>query len=137
MDSCIFCKIGKGEIPVAKVYEDERTLAFLDIHPIAPGHTLVIPKAHAEEFIDMNDEDAAAVALTMKKVGALIKKTFGPPRVGSLTKGFDVAHTHVQLFPMTNGNDIIAAKYGPHFPPEAPIAELMALAEKMKTGHSA
>ena len=135
MDSCIFCKIANGEVPAAKVYEDDRVIAFLDMHPMTEGHTLVVPKAHSEEFIEMEDEDATAVALAMKKVGVLIKKTFNPPRVGILTKGFDVSHTHVQLFPMMDGHDIVAAKYGPHFPPAVTLDELSAVAEKMR--HSA
>lgn len=135
MDSCIFCKIANGEVPAAKVYEDERVVAFLDMHPMVPGHTLVVPKAHSEEFIFMDDEDAQAVALAVKKVGSTLKKMFSPPRVGILTKGFDVAHTHVQIYPMPEGNFIVAPKYGGHFPPEADPAELNELAEKMR--HSA
>ncbi len=82
--SCIFCKIGRREIPTPVIYEDERTIAFVDLKPMSPGHSIVIPKAHAGTFMDMTDEDTAAVALAVRKVGTMIKKTFNPPKVGVL-----------------------------------------------------
>ena len=68
MEDCIFCKIVKGEIPSTKVYEDDQVLAFEDINPISKGHTLIIPKAHAENLWEISDEDLTAVHLASKKV---------------------------------------------------------------------
>ncbi len=71
---CVFCKVVKGELPAYKVYEDEKTLAFLDIYPVYKGHTLVVPKVHTENISDISESDLAAVAATSKKVAELLKK---------------------------------------------------------------
>ena len=67
---CIFCRIASGELPASVVYEDERTIAFLDIQPINPGHVLVIPKVHAESLVELSPEDAAQ----MMRVGQLMDR---------------------------------------------------------------
>lgn len=72
-EECIFCKIVRGEIPSNKVYEDEHTLAFLDINPRNPGHTLVIPKKHHEQIFTLSDQEGAAIFSSVKKVAALVK----------------------------------------------------------------
>lgn len=99
MADSIFTKIIKGEIPSHKIYEDELTLAFLDIHPKTPGHTLVIPKKQIDEFQDMPDQDYQAVMNTVKKVAGRIKAVLRPRRVGVEIMGMDVAHAHVHVFP--------------------------------------
>jgi histidine triad (HIT) family protein len=101
MPDSIFTKIIKGEIPCHKVYEDERTLAFLDIHPSVPGHTLVIPKAQVEFLWDLSQDDYAAVMATVKKLGAHLRERLGVPYVGIKVIGVDVPHTHVHLIPFT------------------------------------
>jgi histidine triad (HIT) family protein len=68
MSDCIFCKIARGEIPSYKVYEDERTFAFLDINPVNAGHTLVVPKNHASKISEAHEDDLVALAKTLKKV---------------------------------------------------------------------
>ena len=68
MDDCIFCKIVKGEIPSFKVYEDEKVFAFEDINPISPGHTLIIPKRHAQDLWEISGDDLTAVHLASKDV---------------------------------------------------------------------
>ena len=68
MEDCIFCKIVKGEIPSFKVYEDHQVLAFADINPISPGHTLIIPKNHAANLMEISEEDLMAVHRASKKV---------------------------------------------------------------------
>lgn len=98
MDS-IFTKIIKGEIPCHKVYEDELTLAFLDIHPVAPGHTLVIPKKQVEFVWDLDDEDYRAVMDATKKIALRLRETLGAAYVGERIVGVDVPHAHVQLIP--------------------------------------
>ncbi len=74
MDDCIFCKIAKGEIPSQKVYEDDTVVAFLDIHPKAPGHTLLIPRAHYHWFTDMPDELSDKVFRAAKRVALELKE---------------------------------------------------------------
>ena len=76
-ETCVFCKIIAGEIPADKVYEDADTLAFLDIRPNSPGHTLVVPKKHSENLYDMDDHHLAAVMRTAQKVAIAVKKAVG------------------------------------------------------------
>lgn len=97
----IFTKIIKGEIPCHKIYEDDKTLAFLDIHPIQPGHTLVIPKKQVEFVWDLPDEDYQAVMATAKKVAKRLREALNVPYVGEQVIGVDVPHAHVQLIPFT------------------------------------
>src|SRR5437660_2164632 len=78
----IFTKIIKGEIPSHKVYEDDRTFAFLDIHPVQPGHTLVIPKKQIEFVWDLPDEDYMAVMLAAKKIARRMREVLGVRYVG-------------------------------------------------------
>jgi len=108
MDSCIFCKIIKGEIPSTKVYEDADTVAFLDIKPVNPGHTLVIPKKHYVNIHDMQDEMVGKVAIAAKKVSDAILK-IGAKGVNikmnnGKAAGQDVFHAHVHVMPRY-GND--------------------------------
>ncbi len=102
MEDSIFTKIIKGEIPCHKIYEDERTFAFLDIHPKTPGHTLVIPKKQVEFLWDLEDEDYHAVMATAKKVALRIREVFKPPYVGELVVGDEVPHTHVHVYQFAN-----------------------------------
>lgn len=95
----IFTKIINGEIPCHKVYEDEKTLAFLTINPVHPGHTLVIPKTEVDHLWDLPDDDYQAVMATVKKVGQRIREVLKPNRVGVHVSGTEVPHAHVHLFP--------------------------------------
>jgi histidine triad (HIT) family protein len=99
MEPSIFTKIVRGEIPSHKLYEDERTFAFLDIHPVQPGHALIIPKKQVEFVWDLDDEDYAAVMATAKKVALRLRDVLGAKYVGELIMGVDVPHAHVQLIP--------------------------------------
>lgn len=74
---CVFCQIISGEIPSYKVYEDERTLAFLDQHPVRPGHTLVVTKIHYANLEEISEEDLGTLIVTVKKVGSLLKSKLG------------------------------------------------------------
>jgi len=101
---CVFCKIIKGEIPAEKVYEDENYLAFLDIHPLSPGHTLVIPKKHYRWVWDLPagrqvSPNAGTYFETTKKIAQAIQKTFGTEQVFSKIIGDEVFHAHIWLFP--------------------------------------
>lgn len=99
MADSIFTKIIKGEIPSHKIYEDDKTLAFLDIHPVQPGHVLVIPKKETEFIWDLPDEDYQALMATVKKVGSRIQEVLRPRRVGVGVESLGVPHAHIHVFP--------------------------------------
>jgi histidine triad (HIT) family protein len=104
MEGCVFCKIVKGELPSFKVYEDDRVLAFADIHPISPGHTLVIPKKHAENLYEIAAEDLAAIHFASQKIAEALRKALNPSGIAALQlngKGANqvVMHYHLHLVP--------------------------------------
>jgi histidine triad (HIT) family protein len=104
MEDCIFCKIVKGELPSFKIYEDEKVFAFEDINPLAPGHTLVIPKAHAANIWEISEEDLAAIHIAAKKIAHAIQDTFKPAGVATLQLNGRavnqlVMHYHLHLIP--------------------------------------
>lgn len=98
MEESIFTKIINGEIPCHKIYEDDKTFAFLDIHPKTPGHTLIVPKKQVEFLWDLDDEDYDAVMRAAKKVARRIKKVLDFEYVGEMVFGIEVPHTHVHVF---------------------------------------
>ena len=102
MSETIFSKIIAGTIPCHKVYEDEKTLAFLDINPIQPGHTIVISKLPANYVWDLPQSDYEALMETVKKVALRLKSVTGQTYVGEKIIGVDVPHAHVQLIPFTS-----------------------------------
>ena len=108
MEDCIFCKIVAGEIPSTRIYEDDRVFAFADINPITDGHTLIIPKAHAENIFEMSADDMAAVARAAKKLAHAIQTALNPDGIACLQlngKGVNqlVMHYHYHLIPRPEG----------------------------------
>jgi len=101
MEDSIFTKIIKGEIPCHKIYEDEKTLAFLDIHPVQPGHTLVIPKKQVEYVWDLEAEDYQALMATTQKIAQHTRSVLNVPYIGSQIVGVDVPHAHVHIIPFS------------------------------------
>jgi len=95
----IFTRIISGEIPSYKIYEDEKTYAFLDINPETKGHTLVVPKAEVDKIYELGDEDYQALWAAVKKVAAHMEEVTGR-RVVMKVVGTDVPHAHVHLMPM-------------------------------------
>ncbi|MDO4979057.1 MAG: HIT domain-containing protein [Candidatus Saccharibacteria bacterium] len=122
--SSIFSKIIAGEIPCYKIYEDEKTFAFLDIHPETEGHTLVIPKNEVDKIYDLPEKDYAALMNTVKKLSAHLEKVTGR-RILWKVIGTDVPHAHVHLTPYDetwhHGREL-------HFTDE----EMQAIADKLK-----
>ncbi|MCR5699989.1 MAG: HIT domain-containing protein [Candidatus Saccharibacteria bacterium] len=94
----IFTQIIKGEIPCYKIYEDDKTFAFLDIHPETLGHTLVIPKLEVDKIYDLPDEDYQALMATVKKLSQHLEKQLGQRTLWKVI-GTDVPHAHVHLTP--------------------------------------
>jgi histidine triad (HIT) family protein len=103
----IFTKIAKGEIPAYKVAEDENFLAFLDISPVAKGHTLVIPKKEVDYLFDLDDELYSGLLLFAKKTAVGLKKAIPCIKVGVLVLGLEVPHAHIHLIPMQNEADVL------------------------------
>jgi len=108
MEDCIFCKIVKGDIPCFKVYEDDRVLAFEDVNPISEGHTLIIPKVHAENIWEISRQDLNAIHLASKKVADAINEVLNPAGVAVLQlngRGVNqvVMHYHLHLIPRVSG----------------------------------
>jgi len=101
-NDCVFCKIIKGEIPSYKVYEDEHFFAFLDINPVGPGHTQVIPKKHYRWVWDV--ENAGDYFEVVKKIALAQKKAFGADFVRSQIYGEEVPHAHIWVWPEATGN---------------------------------
>lgn len=97
--SSVFSKIVQGEIPCYKIYEDDKTLAFLDIHPESKGHVLVIPKLEVDKIYDLPDADYQALMSTVKKLSQHLEKQLGA-RILWKVVGTDVPHAHVHLMPL-------------------------------------
>ena len=128
----IFAKIIRGEIPAHKVYEDDKTLAFMDIMPRTEGHTLVIPKAASRNMLDIGEDDLCALMKTVRKVARAVKKAYGAD--GVLIQQFNepaagqvIFHTHVHILPRFEGVPL-----KPHTGEMADNGALTASAEKIR-----
>jgi len=109
MEPSIFTRIIRGDIPSHKVYEDEKTLAFLDIQPAQPGHMLVVPKVQVDRLEDLSTEDFIALMATVKKVMRRVVEVFGANYRACLKlEGFDVPHAHVHVIPCQVAKDFWA-----------------------------
>ena len=127
----IFAKIVRGEAPCFKVYEDAHTLAFMDIMPQAEGHTLVIPKEHAESIFDLSPEGAAALLKTTKKIAAAVREVTNAPgmllaQLNGAPAGQTVFHIHFHVIPRSSGLDLKL-----HARETADFEKLKALAAKI------
>ena len=126
--SSIFTKIVNGEIPCYRVAEDDRYLAFLDINPLAEGHTLVIPKAEVDYIFDIEDDLYQGLFQFSKKVALAIGKVIDCKKVGIAVVGLEVPHAHIHLVPLQTIYDIDFKKPKLHFTPE----EFQAVADKIR-----
>lgn len=102
----IFSKIAAGEIPSYKCAENEEFYAFLDINPLAVGHTLVIPRREVDYVFDMEDDEIARYQVFAKKVAVAIKEAFPCVKVGMAVLGLEVPHAHIHLVPMQSEKDM-------------------------------
>ena len=131
-DQNIFAKILRGDLPCAKIHEDDRTLAFMDIMPRSPGHCLVIPKAPARNLLDCDQADLAACIAVAKKLSAAVMRAFG---VGGVTllqanepaAGQEVFHLHFHIIPRSDGEQL-----RPPASEMESVEVLMANAEKIR-----
>jgi histidine triad (HIT) family protein len=127
METTLFTKIIEGEVPCHKVWENESFFAFLDVNPINPGHTLVIPKKETDYLFDLNDIEYSALFLAAKKLALVLKKATQCERVGLAVEGFMIPHVHIHLVPLNEGNGL-----NPEKAKKATEEELVAMAEKIK-----
>ena len=102
----IFSKIAAGEIPSYKCAESDKFYAFLDINPLAAGHTLVIPRREVDYIFDMDDDEIAGYMVFAKRVAVALKHAFPCVKVGVAVLGLEVAHAHIHLVPMQSEKDL-------------------------------
>ena len=123
----IFSRIIAGEIPSYRIHEDERYYAFLDINPLAKGHTLVIPKVETDYLFDLEDDLLGGMLVFAKKVALAIDKTIDCKRVGIAVLGLEVPHAHIHLVPINDLHDIEFSR------PKLQLSadEFMAIAQKI------
>jgi len=136
--TCIFCRIARREIPSHIVHESDDVVAFLDIHPIRLGHTLVVPREHHAYFDDLPPALAAEIVAVGQKLAPVLRAAAGVPRVGFLFTGVDVAHAHAHVVPMLEATDVTSTQYIVERPltfrpaPAAPQADLEAMADSVR-----
>jgi histidine triad (HIT) family protein len=130
MEDSIFTKIINGEIPSHKVFEDEKTFAFMDIYPLQPGMVLVIPREQIANIEDLPEDIYSAVMATSHKVAKALRKSFPDKlKIAMQVEGLDVQHVHVKLFPFDT-----AEQFHAHAPTTEPDhAQLATLAEKIRS----
>lgn len=124
MDSCVFCRIIEGSIPSTRIYEDDQSLAFLDIGPVAPGHTLVVPKTHSTNIFDIAPEDWHAATETARKVAIALDTALGADGVNVMMNnrehaGQTVHHPHIHLIPRFKGDGFTLWPHGSYAEGEA------------------
>ncbi|KAA3624713.1 MAG: HIT family protein [Proteobacteria bacterium] len=107
---CIFCKIIAGEVPSFKIYEDDETYAFMDIHPVHPGHALVVPKTHAADVFEVSEEAIVAAARTARRVARAVNEIVRPDGMNLLqcngkAAAQSVLHLHIHVLPRADGDD--------------------------------
>ncbi|MDR1567782.1 MAG: HIT family protein [Streptococcaceae bacterium] len=136
MTACVFCQIISGEIPSAKIYEDENILAFLDITQTTKGHTLVIPKQHIRNIFEMPEETAATIGRKLPRLAAQIKEKLGASGMNIINNNEAVAyqsvfHAHIHLIPRYSKTDDFAINFSNH-QADYPSHELLSIAESLK-----
>lgn len=126
MTDSIFTKIIRGDIPCHKIYEDDKTFVFLDIHPLHEGHALVIPRSQVEFVWDLPDEDYRAVMATSKKVALRLREVLPYSFIAERVIGVDVPHAHVHLIPFDTADQLQQPQRFDDEPNHAALAELAA-----------
>jgi len=125
----VFTRIIDGELPGRFVWRDDRCVAFLSINPLAPGHTLVVPRAEIDHWLDLDPALATHCFEVARGIGAAQMDAFSPPRVGLLIAGFEVPHTHLHVVPTRSMADLEFANADP-----SPAAEALDAAAKKLRG---
>ncbi len=129
----IFSKIIAGEIPSYKCAEDEKHYAFLDINPVAKGHTLVVPKRDVDYLFDLTDEELSELTVFAKRVAAAIKTAYPCRKVGMAVLGLEVNHAHIHLIPLQSEGDMDFRKEKLQLPAE----EMQTIADNIRKAFEA
>ncbi|MGT2930240.1 HIT family protein [Streptococcus dentasini] len=129
MDKCIFCQIIAGEIPSSKIYEDDKVLAFLDISQTTKGHTLVIPKKHVRNMLDMSEQVATDLFKRLPKLARAVKTATGAKGLNILNNNEEIAgqsvfHAHVHIIPRYSNQDEIGITFTEHEPDFEALGQL-------------
>lgn len=129
MADCIFCKIIAGEIPSSKVYEDDRVVAFLDISQVTPGHTLVVPKQHFRNLLEMDADSTSQLFARVPDIARKVMKATGAKGMNILNNNEEIAgqtvfHTHVHLAPRYEETDGLQISFETHEPDFSALAQL-------------
>lgn len=133
MQDSIFTKIIKGELPCHKVYEDDKTIAFLTIQPFIEGHTLVVPKNQIDDFDALSPNDYQALFATVQKVATRIKQVFGVKKAIVNILGFEVPHAHVHIMPAHSEAEYFeAVENRASIPKEPDHQKLAEIAERLR-----
>ncbi len=127
MNDCIFCRIVHDEEPAHKLWADHRFLAFLSIHPVNPGHTLLIPKQHAEYIFDLKEPLYTEIFQVARHLAQAIKAATKAKRVGVAIEGLGVRHLHLHLVPINKAGEL-----DPHRHLKMSAEELFEVAEKIR-----
>jgi histidine triad (HIT) family protein len=133
MSDCLFCRIASGDLPATRIAETDRAIAFMDIFPAAPGHALVIPRAHAEDALGAPDEDLAACMQLASRVGQAAVDALGATGVTFQTlarpdAGQTVFHLHIHVIPRVAGDGFTS----PWVPAEGDLAEIEGIAARLR-----
>lgn len=123
----VYSRILAGELPAAFVWEDERAVAFLSINPIRTGHTLVVPRREIESWLECEDDLRDHLFAVAQRVGRALDAVWGPPKVGLMIAGLEVAHVHVHVIPVWGPGDLAFANASPTVDPASlePTAALI------------
>ncbi len=129
VSDCIFCKIVAGEIPASKVYEDDHFLAFLDISQVTPGHTLVIPKKHARNLLELTPDETADLFNVVSRVTKKVESATQPQGMNIISNmeeiaGQSVFHSHVHILPRYSQEDDLKIDFIAHEPDFDRLAQL-------------
>ncbi|MFO7778880.1 MAG: HIT family protein [Nitriliruptoraceae bacterium] len=125
----VFTRIIDGELPGRFVWRDEQVVAFLSIGPLAPGHTLVVPRVEVDHWIDLDPATWQRVGAVTQTIGRALQAAFDPPRIGTAIAGFEVPHCHVHVVPLRELADLDFARVDPDPDP----AELDEAAERIRS----
>jgi histidine triad (HIT) family protein len=140
MNECLFCRIASGLVRSEMIYEDDQVIGFMDIGPIRPGHTQVIPREHFAYFEDLPEATASRIIHLGQRLSRVMKALYGVPRVAFLFTGGDHAHAHAHVVPMHEKTDITSRRYIAEGTltfrdmPRATSEELAATAAQLRSG---
>ncbi len=140
MTDCIFCKIAKKEIPAEVIYEDKEALAFLDVNPLAPGHTLVIPKEHADGIAALPERSVGPIFLTVRKITDMLQNTLLPEgftigiNQGPASRGA-LEHLHIHVIPRWHADDGGSLHSVVNNPPKESLQEIREKISKANDGN--